>query len=156
MWQFKHLLLQNFSSLSIHLGGNLFERLFGARHWREDEKSPFERTRILNPKPASGVLKTLRKNMREKTPALAEVQFAQTWAGMIDATPDVVPVMDNIDRLPGLVVGTGFSGHGFGLGPGAGKVLSDLVLGNQSPYDLDRFRYERFFDGTKLTHGPGL
>lgn len=47
------------------------------------------------------------------------------WAGMIDATPDVVPVIDAIESCPGLFLANGFSGHGFGIGPGAGKVIAD-------------------------------
>jgi glycine/D-amino acid oxidase-like deaminating enzyme len=53
------------------------------------------------------------------------VGVEQSWAGMIDATPDVVPVMDQISSCPGLFLTTGFTGHGFGIGPGAGRRTHD-------------------------------
>ena len=75
---------------------------------------------------------------------------------MIDVTPDVVPVMDEVESRRGLFVATGFSGHGFGIGPGAGKVMANLVLGESPGHDLSRFRFSRFSDGTPMRPGPGL
>ena len=75
---------------------------------------------------------------------------------MIDTMPDVVPVMDRVEAIKGLVVGTGFSGHGFGIGPGAGRVLSALVTGENVGHDLHRFRLSRFTDGSKMDLGPAV
>ena len=55
----------------------------------------------------------------------------QEWAGLIDVTPDVVPVISPVDEVPGLVIATGFSGHGFGIGPGAGRLVADIVMGTE-------------------------
>ena len=46
------------------------------------------------------------------------------------------------------------SGHGFGIGPGVGRVLADLVLGRPTGFDLSRFRFERFADGGPIVPGP--
>jgi len=54
------------------------------------------------------------------------------------------------------VVATGMSGHGFGIGPGFGRVIADLVQGQDPGHDLSRFRLSRFFDGTRLELGPSL
>ena len=91
-----------------------------------------------------------------RLPSLAEIPFEEVWAGMIDVTPDVVPVMDQIESHPGLLLATGFSGHGFGIGPGAGKVMADMVMGNPATHDLTRFRMSRFSDGSPMVPGPGL
>jgi glycine/D-amino acid oxidase-like deaminating enzyme len=48
---------------------------------------------------------------------------------MIDAMPDVVPVVDRVPGLEGLIVATGMSGHGFGIGPGFGKVVTNIATG---------------------------
>ena len=52
--------------------------------------------------------------------------------------------------LPGFHIATGFSGHGFGIGPGAGKALAARLTGNDSGIDLGHFRLSRFFDGTPI------
>jgi hypothetical protein len=69
---------------------------------------------------------------------------------MIDTLPDVVPVVDRVEKLPGLTIATGMSGHGFGIGPGMGRVVADLVAGNDPGHDLTRFRLSRFTDGSAI------
>ncbi len=124
--------------------------------WSDEDESPFERTRVLNPVPSTRALARARDALDSRLPALADIPFVESWAGMIDVTPDVVPVMDAVADRPGLFVATGFSGHGFGIGPGAGKVMANLVLGDPPGHDLTRFRFSRFHDGSPLRPGPGL
>jgi glycine/D-amino acid oxidase-like deaminating enzyme len=78
------------------------------------------------------------------------VKIVNTWAGLIDVTPDAVPVISPIDQIPGFYLATGFSGHGFGIGPGAGKLMADLVTGRTPVVDPTPFTYTRMIDGTKL------
>ncbi|HYD04279.1 MAG TPA: FAD-binding oxidoreductase, partial [Reyranella sp.] len=80
----------------------------------------------------------------------AGAKIAQHWAGMIDVTPDAVPVISPVDTLPGFVIATGFSGHGFGIGPAAGKLAADLVTNARPVVDPTAFRLGRFFDGSKI------
>jgi glycine/D-amino acid oxidase-like deaminating enzyme len=70
--------------------------------------------------------------------------------------PDVVPVVDVAAAVPGLFVATGMSGHGFGIGPAIGRVVSDLIRGNDPGHDLRRFRLARFSDGSRIRLGPSL
>jgi len=51
---------------------------------------------------------------------------------------------------------TGMCGHGFGIGPGFGRVAVDLATERDPGHDLSRFRMSRFFDGTRLKPGPNL
>jgi glycine/D-amino acid oxidase-like deaminating enzyme len=63
---------------------------------------------------------------------------------LIDVTPDAVPVIDQVARIPGCFIATGFSGHGFGIGPGAGRLMADLVAGDSPVVDPSPFRLDRF------------
>ena len=69
--------------------------------------------------------------------------------------PDIVPVVDHAP-IEGLVIGTGMSGHGFGIGPGMGWVLADMAAGRSPQHDLDRFRLGRFTDGTSMNPSPHI
>jgi glycine/D-amino acid oxidase-like deaminating enzyme len=80
----------------------------------------------------------------------------QSWAGYIDVTPDAVPVISGVERVPGLFIGTGFSGHGFGIGPGAGKLMADIVANDAPLVDPHAFRLSRFFDGSKIEIDGGF
>lgn len=126
------------------------------RKWSNDSISPFERMRVLNPKPRSGAAALLKRKMAERFPALADVPILDSWAGMIDAMPDIVPTMDGVPGLQGLWVASGFSGHGFGIGPAAGRIMSNLIQGRPPGHDLSRFRFDRFSDGTPLKLGPAI
>ena len=75
---------------------------------------------------------------------------------MIDAMPDVVPVVDRVKEIEGVVVATGMSAHGFGIGPGFGKAVANIVVGQEVGHDMSRFRSTRFDDGSKIVPGPGL
>lgn len=126
------------------------------RQWRADAASPFEAMRVLDPAPNAGKLKAIRRNFAALFPGLPDFQLRTVWAGMIDVMPDLVPVVDRVAALPGLTLATGMSGHGFGIGPGMGRILADLVLGRVPGHDLRRFRLARFTDGSRMDLGPGL
>jgi glycine/D-amino acid oxidase-like deaminating enzyme len=83
------------------------------------------------------------------------VPLVKSWAGEIDVMPDALPVIDTPTQAPGLIVATGFSGHGFGLGPAVGRSLAFIVAGGQPSVSLDAFRLDRFARGTYArAHAP--
>ena len=77
-------------------------------------------------------------------PDLAGVKVVRSWAGTNDGTPDMVAILGPCAKVKGLIIATGYSGHGFCLGPISGKVISDLITRGESPLPLDQVRLERF------------
>jgi len=124
------------------------------RRWSANETSPFERMRVVNPEPSPIVIKRIEERLPKRFPALQSVKLAEAWAGMIDVTPDAVPILGEDHRLPGLYLATGLSGHGFGIGPAIGRIMADMVDGRTPGHDLTRFRSNRFFDGSPIVPGP--
>jgi len=125
------------------------------RRWSGADTSPFERMRVLDPKPTPRKIANLARDFAAMFPQLGRVRIKAAWAGMIDTMPDIVPVIDHAP-IEGLIIGTGMSGHGFGIGPGVGRVLADMAAGRAAGYDLDRFRFNRFTDGTAMVPGPNV
>ena len=126
------------------------------RRWEGDGVSPFERMRVLDPKPNLKALADVQDNFAKAFPHLGRPTLQRAWAGMIDTIPDVVPVVDRVAAIQGLVIATGMCGHGFGIGPGMGRVVADLVAERPLGHDLHRFRLARFKDGSQLVPGPTL
>ena len=147
---FLRALLMEPEAMRLSIGREFFEELATPTRWALDAQSPFEKTRVLDPEPNPKVLGRIRRNLGEVFPELAGTELTEAWAGMIETTPDVIPVIGEADSLPGFYVATGFSGHGFGIGPGAGKAIAGLVTGKDSGIDLREFRLGRFFDGTPI------
>lgn len=77
-------------------------------------------------------------------PRLADAKIVRTWAGWEDACADRVPVISRIDEVPGLTIACAFTGHGFGISPIVGILLSELALGEKTTLDVSAFRYDRF------------
>lgn len=85
-------------------------------------------------------------------PGLATVRVSRIWGGLLDKTPDALPVLDAVPEFPGLIVGAGFTGHGFGIGPMSGEILANLVTkGGDDRFDMEPFRLGRFADGGVTT-----
>jgi glycine/D-amino acid oxidase-like deaminating enzyme len=134
--------------LKIRIGRSFFNGPDAISDWNEDERSPFEEMRVLDPLPDNEWIKVALEKVTTTLPELKGIRVIQTWAGMIDTTPDLVPVISATPKVPGLIIASGFSGHGFGLGPAAGMLTADLVT-NKTPFaDVTPFRLERFEDGT--------
>jgi glycine/D-amino acid oxidase-like deaminating enzyme len=144
------------NDMKLRFGNDAPGGIWPARKWRSDEVSPFEKSRVLNPLPTESTLTALKTRFERRLPGIKNVHLEQSWAGMIDATPDVVPVIDQLENFPGLFLGSGFSGHGFGIGPAAGRILADLIQGRDPGHDMTRFRSTRFADGSRLVKGPSL
>lgn len=112
--------------------------------WRLDAPTPMERVRILDPRPDLHMIRKIQHRAVELLPQLREAKITHTWAGYIDSTPDGVPGIGEVPGVPGLILAAGFSGHGFGIGPGAGHLIADLASGVKPIFDPAAFRPERF------------
>ncbi len=126
------------------------------RDWqplRISSTTPYERRRVLDPAPSREILGDALSRLKNAFPAFANARVGRRWAGVMDVTPDALPVISTVEKIPGLVLGTGFSGHGFGLGLGAGQVLADLATAAEPVVDVTPFRFSRFSDGTRLLPG---
>lgn len=115
--------------------------------WRLDRETPMERMRVLDPKPDQSQIRETLSRARELIPALAASEVTAAWAGYIDSTPDGVPAIGET-QIPGFVLAAGFSGHGFGIGTGAGEMIADLVTGSEPALDARPYHPSRFAESS--------
>jgi glycine/D-amino acid oxidase-like deaminating enzyme len=144
----------HWKKMRFRLGRRFVDEWKVPRHWHLDTPSPFEDVRVLDPAPDRSLLERARAGIAEAFPAFRAAPIAETWAGMIDVTPDAIPVISPVDKVPGLYIATGFSGHGFGVGPGAGRLMADMVMGRPPLVDPTPFRLTRFTDGSNPKPHP--
>lgn len=111
--------------------------------WKLDAPTPMEARRILDPTPDPRQIAETHARAQRLLPALKSVPVAARWAGYIDSTPDGVPAIGELAGLPGFILAAGFSGHGFGIGPGAGHMIADIVTGAKPIVDPGPYRPER-------------
>jgi glycine/D-amino acid oxidase-like deaminating enzyme len=147
---------QSGSSMTLTLGVDFFRALATPARWPLDATSPFERERVLAPRPESRVLRWMQEALTRWMPEIAGAPFVETWGGMIEASPDILPIISPAESIGDFYVATGFSGHGFGIGPGAGKLIAEMVSGTADAAALRPFRLSRFFDGSPIVPGPAI
>ncbi len=111
--------------------------------WKLDAPTPMEARRILDPTPDPRQIAETHERAQRLLPGLKTVPVAACWAGYIDSTPDGVPAIGELAGLPGFILAAGFSGHGFGIGPGAGHMIADIVTGAKPIVDPKPYRPER-------------
>ncbi|WP_280174779.1 FAD-binding oxidoreductase [Hyphomicrobium sp. CS1BSMeth3] len=148
--KFFRLFLIRRKALTLRLGRSYAYSPDANLTWRPDEISPFERTRVFDPQPDPKLVEEGMLQLRRQFPELRHVKAAEIWGGFIDSSPDTLPVISPVEKLPGFFIAACFSGHGFGTGPAAGHLAADLVTGTSTIVDPHPFRYSRMTDGTKL------
>jgi D-amino-acid dehydrogenase len=69
---------------------------------------------------------------------------AEPWFGTRPCMPDMLPVMGPAPRHDGLWFNFGHGHQGFTLGPVVGRLLAEMMTGEDPVVDPKPYRYERF------------
>lgn len=101
--------------------------------------------------PPASLVHAIIERAMQVLPALAQAKIGRVWGGLIDMTPDALPVIERLAEVEGLIVTAGFSGHGFCLGPITGQIIRELAISGASTLPLEPFRLARF--GADATAG---
>ena len=137
-------LVQQWKQMRISVGSEFLAQSRLARRWTADEESPFEHVRVKDPEINAGLNREALRNLAAAWPVFGEAEIEESWAGMIEITPDGLPVISPVAQVPGLVLATGFSGHGFGTAPAAGQLAAELATGANPSIDLGTYSFDRF------------
>lgn len=147
--QFMPMFVKRLKAVEFGIGSSFFNGPEALGGWSLEKETPFERIRVLDPAPNRKAMTTLLERAHALVPALRNVAVRESWGAYIDSTPDAVPVISPTVGLKGLVLAAGLSGHGFGLGPGAGHLAADLAVGDTPIVDPRPFRHSRLLDGSQ-------
>jgi len=140
----------NRGHMSIKVGTPFVEGLIDKL--RGEPVDAYTKTRVLDPAPNDRRNASAVAAFRDAFPDIGETRVQRSWAGMMDITPDAIPVIDAPGKPAGLVIATGMSAHGFGMGPITGRLAAELAADGKPSMDVSGFRFARFTDGTMI--GP--
>jgi glycine/D-amino acid oxidase-like deaminating enzyme len=138
---------KNKALFRFHFGRPLLRSLAAALPSSPARRRPLVWDRGTEPVPNPHKVRRSLAELQRVLPALPPLGIARSWAGYIDATPDLVPVLGEAPGLRGFVFATGFSGHGFAMGPIAGRLVSELIVDGKTSLDIAGFRFSRFAEG---------
>ena len=80
-------------------------------------------------------------------PYLGDVHAIRTYAGLRPHTPDLLPIIGEAEAVEGFYVATGHEGEGITMGPITGKLISQIVTGQDPELPLEELSLSRFGDG---------
>ena len=107
-------------------------------------------------KPSQQAVNDVVRLVGQVVPQVFQTPVARSWGGLVDLTPDNLPVIDAPAGVSGLVVAAGYSGHGFALGPISGELIAALASGERPALDLSHFCLARFADKRTPDARPAL
>ncbi len=95
------------------------------------------------PKPNTPLVRNISRRLAELFPALEDTRVLRSWAGVVEQTPDSIPIIDKVNEPEGFVV-VCVSGNGFGLSPATGLAVKELIVDGECAVDISAFRFDRF------------
>lgn len=116
--------------------------------WNDPEETPGFRTDF-----DSSFIEKILVRAAERVPCLAEAEVnpQRAWAGLYEMTPDHHAIIGRAPGVRGLFLANGFSGHGVMHSPATGRLISELILYNETRLlDAGPLRPERFSEGDLL------
>ncbi len=138
---------KNKALFRFHVGRPLLRSLASVLPGSTARWRPLVWDRGVEPPPNASKVRRSLAELQRLLPSVPPLGIARSWAGYIDATPDLVPVLGAAPDTRGLVLATGFSGHGFAMGPIAGRLVSELIVDGKTSLDISGFRLSRFAEG---------
>lgn len=85
-----------------------------------------------------------RRQISVCVPALGTAPIRRVWSGLLDVTPDEVPLVGPMPGLRGCFIAAGFSGHGFCLGPMVGQLVAEWIAAGDPSLPLPSLSPARF------------
>jgi sarcosine oxidase subunit beta len=83
-----------------------------------------------------------------------KARVVRAWSGIMGFTADGLPLIGRYEPAPGLTIAAGFNGSGFSWGVVLGKIVTRLLGGQESEFDIAPFRPARFHDGDVAWANP--
>lgn len=136
--------VKNRGMFNLRIGGELVRDVVRSLPGSPAREHPFAHTVHVEPEPNLQTAWRSLEGLKTMFPTLDDIGMKRVFAGLIDSTPDAVPVMGEVERPRGFFFATGFSGHGFALGPIVGRVMAELILDGSTQFDLRPMRFSRF------------
>lgn len=143
---------RNRKMIRLHVNGVLLDDIRRRLARRSPAHSAFHWPRVDDPTPNRAKVAGAHEALRRLVPKFADTTMTQVWAGTVDVTPDAMPVLGPVQGIDGLLLATGTSSHGFGIGPGVGQAVAELARTGTAPIDLAPFRLDRFHEASIRAH----
>lgn len=91
------------------------------------------------------------RSLTRAMPILGNIKVLRQWSGCYDITPDGNPLVGAVDEMDGLILTSGFMGHGFMMAPIMGQLLARHLLFDEERELFERWNLRRYREGKLLS-----
>ncbi|SDI80536.1 NAD(P)/FAD-dependent oxidoreductase [Alteribacillus bidgolensis] len=95
------------------------------------------------------VIKYVAKRAVRFFPKIEDMTVIRTYAGLRPWTADHLPIISNVEKVPGFYIAAGHEGDGISLAAITGKVIEEMINENDTSIPIEALRYDRFHVNAK-------
>lgn len=77
-------------------------------------------------------------------PIIKEINCIRTYAGMRPFVIDHLPIVSEVETVPGFYIAAGHEGDGISLSAITGKMMAQIVAGEETDFNIDQLKFSRF------------
>ncbi|MCR5784586.1 MAG: FAD-binding oxidoreductase [Eubacterium sp.] len=77
-------------------------------------------------------------------PELAEIKCIRTYSGVRPFVTDHLPIVSNVDSIPGYYIAAGHEGDGICFSPITGKFMEQIISNKPTDFDISKLDFSRF------------
>ena|SRR5699024_10418200 len=90
------------------------------------------------------VVETIANRALRFYPKMNDFNIIRSYTGMRPWTPDHLPIVSEVDEIPGFYIAAGHEGDGISLATVTGKLIEEMITGKETCIPVDPLRFDRF------------
>ena len=97
-----------------------------------------------NRKNSIEVMSALAERALRFFPILRDVNIIRSYAGLRPYVIDHLPIVSEVEEVPGYYITAGHEGDGICMAPITGKLMSQVVTGEKTDFNIDKLNFSRY------------
>ncbi|MCJ2147584.1 FAD-dependent oxidoreductase [Bacillus sp. B19-2] len=77
-------------------------------------------------------------------PVLKDIQCIRAYAGIRPWVVDHLPIVSEVEEVPGFYIASGHEGDGISMAPITGKMVAQLISNQETDFNIDRLNFSRY------------
>jgi len=77
-------------------------------------------------------------------PELADIKCIRSYSGVRPFVIDHLPIVSNVDSIPGYYIAAGHEGDGICFSPITGRFMAQIISGKEIDFDISKLDFARF------------
>lgn len=77
-------------------------------------------------------------------PVLKEINCIRAYAGIRPWVEDHLPIVSEVEEVPGFFIASGHEGDGISMSPITGRMVAQLITGEQTDFNIDKLNFSRY------------